>query len=418
MLRYTTAALVVCAATVGAAEVAPPPRPVDVPALVQQLGSPDLAVRDAAEARLSRLPAVPPELLAATRLYRLNLAPPELRPAVRAADLSVRARANAAAAAIRARVEPRDPTRSERFARRGRVDLYVAATAADRWDDDSPRAWEPPLALGKAAIDRYQAVSGRAGPVSWNCPVGRDFTSVRRHAPTFRLTAEQVRADDLPQFGGTVAAGADCRLGFSSHTLVSRGAVRAGEVQSSLVLANGDFDCPGGRYFSLAGVMVICDGDVRLGGNVYDSVIIARGSISIKGKGQNSANMLIAGGTVTIDKPPGPFVNPDTELMQKNYVTEKARQPLDYFSFFELSDLGMDLKAEGKVVTVSAVTPSGAAGEAGVKAGDVVAAVNGKAPDGPESLRRLLRDALAVGDAAVTLTRDGEAVKVALPLRE
>ena len=52
-----------------------------------------------------------------------------------------------------------------------------------------------------------------------------------------------------------------------------------------------------------------------------------------------------------------------------------------------------------------------------MKVGDVVAAVNGTKPDSAESLRRLLRDALALGDATVTLKRGDttETVKVSLP---
>ncbi len=53
----------------------------------------------------------------------------------------------------------------------------------------------------------------------------------------------------------------------------------------------------------------------------------------------------------------------------------------------------------------------------GVKAGDVVTEVNGKKPDSPESLRRLLRAALAIGVATVKLQRGDktETVKVTLP---
>ncbi|MDY3559792.1 hypothetical protein R5W23_000950, partial [Gemmata sp. JC673] len=130
MFRFATVGLVVWAVVVGAAEVAPPPRPVDVGALVKQLGSEDYAAREAAGARLSRLnvDAVPPELLAAQR----------------AADPEVRVRAARAVKALREHIAASRLTRAGRFARRGQVDLYVAATAGDKWKEwDDPRAWEP-----------------------------------------------------------------------------------------------------------------------------------------------------------------------------------------------------------------------------------------------------------------------------------
>ena len=53
----------------------PPPRPLDVAALVRQLGSDDFAEREAATARLSTLKVdeVPPELLAALKSPNLEV---------------------------------------------------------------------------------------------------------------------------------------------------------------------------------------------------------------------------------------------------------------------------------------------------------------------------------------------------------
>jgi S1-C subfamily serine protease len=66
---------------------------------------------------------------------------------------------------------------------------------------------------------------------------------------------------------------------------------------------------------------------------------------------------------------------------------------------------------------VTAVAEGKPFAKAGVKAGDVITDVNGKKPESAEALRRLLRDALAVGDATVTLRRGDktETVKVTLP---
>jgi S1-C subfamily serine protease len=50
--------------------------------------------------------------------------------------------------------------------------------------------------------------------------------------------------------------------------------------------------------------------------------------------------------------------------------------------------------------------------------GDIIAEVNGKKPEAAESLRRLLRDALAVGDATVKLNRGGKSVTVKVSLPE
>ena len=76
------------------------------------------------------------------------------------------------------------------------------------------------------------------------------------------------------------------------------------------------------------------------------------------------------------------------------------------------------MKVANKAVRVAKVAEGKAFALAGVRAGDIVAAVNGKRPDGAESLRRLLRNALALGDATVTLKRGEATVTVTVALTE
>jgi len=91
--------------------------------------------------------------------------------------------------------------------------------------------------------------------------------------------------------------------------------------------------------------------------------------------------------------------------------------PLNFVKFFELPHVGVDVKVTDKAVVVAKVADNKAFAAAGVEIGDVITAVNGKKPDDAESLRRLLRDALALGDAAVVVRRGDrtETLKVSLP---
>jgi membrane-associated protease RseP (regulator of RpoE activity) len=207
--------------------------------------------------------------------------------------------------------------------------------------------------------------------------------------------------------------------------VVSRGPVRAakGIISQSLILATGDVTC-GDRMDSS---VVICEGDVKVGKHVSKCLIIARGNITIREYADRST--LIAQGSVTIAKPPEPvsavpFADPERELRrreewrERTVVEEKAVRPLGYITYFELSTVGVEVKAVDKVVAVAAVADGKAFAAAGVKAGDVITAVNGQKPESAEALRRLLRDALAVGDATVTLKRGDKTVTVKLALPE
>src|SRR5262249_40164279 len=124
-----------------------------------------------------------------------------------------------------------------------------------------------------------------------------------------------------------------------------------------------------------------------------------------------SNSTLIAGGKIRVEDP--------KKLPKQAYSVAKENEtsPLGFIKFFELSQVGLGVKAANSMVTVEATTAGSVSEKAGLKVGDTILEVNGKKPDSAESLRRLLRDALAVGDATVTLKRGEktETVKIALP---
>ena len=122
-------------------------------------------------------------------------------------------------------------------------------------------------------------------------------------------------------------------------------------------------------------------------------------------------SVLIAGGEITCDWPDA------TAPQARTTIKPRESNPLGFVKFFELSRLGLEVATADKVVRVSAVAKDKAFATVGAKAGDVVESVNGATPESAESLRRLLRDALAVGDATVKVKR-GDTVhtlRVVLP---
>jgi hypothetical protein len=403
MNRLTTCLLVAAGLGAALASDIPPPREVvDVAALVKQLGSENFAEREAATRRLSTLDVgeVPPELLAA-----LESESPEIRE--RAAKAVKALRAHIASAPERNAIA-RLP-RGERFARRGQIDLYVASTAASDYKPDDPCLWEPALQVGRAAIKKADMTGDR---LPQGCPgLLEDIAEYKKaHKPLFTrvdepYTKQQWRIPEAIQAPAIVGG-----QGFNRHVVAVRGPIQTGGSQMSLILATGDID----SRDNISCSVVICDGDVRVGANVFKSLIVARGSISIKGT--TSSNTLIAGGTVTVGKPRAP-AGGGFEMLERDIVEEHATKALGYITFFELSAVGVEVKVAEKAVTVAKVAEGKAFAAAGVKVGDVVAEVNGKKPDSAESLRRLLRDALALGDATLTLKRGDKTatVKVSLP---
>jgi PDZ domain len=393
--------LVAIVAPAAEPQQAPLPRAVPIAGLVQQLGSDDFREREAASKRLGAMTLdPPPELLAATR-----------------SDIpEIRERAAKAAQAMRANIVPTRLPRGQRFAEQGRVDLFVAATAA--WDlkSDDERLWSSAIDLGKRLI-------AKAGMTGDRTPHGchsayKDPKSVmdRRHELYTRVDTVYERKDlenKLDSFYNEAiqAPGFAASKGIVNHLIVSRGVVTVAKgIETCDLLANGDISAK----TIMRNSVLVCDGDVTLsGGHFFGCLVVARGNIAATDGAEMS--VLMAGGKVTLGKVR--VTKKQEESGHYNVVVEGEPNTLG-LTFFELLDtLGLVVKVvDGNVIVANYKVHSTIA-KAGVKIGDIITAVNGKKPDSAESLRRLLRDALAIGDATVTLRRDEktETVKVSLP---
>lgn len=374
--------------------LAPSPR-LTVIELIGRLGSEDFREREEAAAQLARLEEPPPQLIEATR----------------SPNPEISQRAIQVVRTIRARAEDRALGRERVFAKRGAIDRFVASTAFWELPSDDDRIWQTVLDVATALDDRTNyrwRIAGKKRSIS---PADFWLVTIRvthtRSEGVYRVP-EKNRGGEAMQCepGGILAQEVIAPQALDRNLVVARGPVRAEtRIVQSVILANGDVAAKHGLEVSV----VVCDGSVQVEDSVRDCIVIARGDITIKGSASRST--LIAGGKVTIGNPPPPENSPQLTLQ------ENSRNPLGFVTFFELSTVGVEVKLGDAAVKVTAVADGKPFAKAGVKAGDVITGVNGKKPDSAESLRRLLRDALAVGDATVTLRRGDktQTVTVALP---
>jgi hypothetical protein len=301
--------------------------------------------------------------------------------------------------------------RGKRFAARGQVDLFVAATAGWPLKADDANMWEPAADLGRTLVERANLArecQPQGTPSSY-----KDFaTYLSRVRPEFKRSTEAyVRPDPMQRtppvtsFGELIQApGVVEHKGVVDSLILSQGDVQAGTgISSSVVFANGDVTA----RTILQSVVLVCDGDVTVTGRfICQSVVVARGNITAP---QAGTSVLIAGGKVDVenkkaltDKNPGCIREGQSELLG--------------LTFFELSRVGLKVKAAGGGLTVEAVAPHSPAEKAGLQPGDVVVEAKDKKPADAEALRRLLRDALAVGDATVKVRRGDETLLLRLVL--
>jgi hypothetical protein len=408
--RLLTCVLVVGCCVALASDI-PPPRPkVDVAALVRQLGSEDFNEREEASRQLAALPVDEP--------------PAELLAALKSSNPEVRDRAAKAAKAIREAAARRRLPRDERFATRGQVDLYVASTAAldQALKDTDERLWVPAFDLGA----KVAASADTTGDRKPGCPsTAKDFPTYCSFSKPkfFRLTAvsltgeRNAASEPIEGYHQVIQAGNVDAAKSINGLVVSRGPVRAKmNINSSLILATGDVTAE----HNISGSIVVCDGDVSAGKYLSQSVVIARGNITVKGAA--SSCTLIAGGSVTVGKLPDPVArgeDPKDAHRRRAEIREKDSNPLGFITFFELRRIGLDVKTADGAVLVASVAAGNVCDKAGLKVGDTVLEVNGKKPSDAESLRRLLRDALAaVGEATVKLRRGQDTVTAKLAISD
>jgi hypothetical protein len=366
--------------------IAPAPRAVDVAALVQQLSSPRFDDREAATKRLGNLPVEAP--------------PPELLEAMKSPNREVRRRAADAVKAIKLHAQERSLGRERTFAKRGKIDRFVASAAA----------WDVPandMKLWQAVLDVALDVSKRANyywtPTNsrsritpkdfWPSPLFRKSNG-RYIIPSGNNGGQAVRCSPGGYIARTVVAHNITR---SALVVVEEATVERG-IDTSIILANGDVCCTDG---TLATAIIFCDGDVDIAERVINSVVIAHGNIRIGSF--PSRSILIAGGKVTIAKP-DKRVEKNPELANK--IQENSRHPLGFVSFFELSDVGVEVESADGGLRVSNLVAGGPMAAAGVQERDVITKVGEHAVKTAEELRRRLRDASAVkGEAVLTIRR-------------
>jgi hypothetical protein len=381
--------LVVSAADDAAPDVAPGPRQVDVAALVQQLGSPRFDEREAATQRLGRLPVDAP--------------PPQLLEALTAANPEVRRRAADAVRAIRAQAEERALGRERTFANRGKIDRFVASAAV--WDvrANDDRVWQAVLDVAikasRMARKSWSPLNNRPTITPdqfWH--IAQDelfvYSKTKYEVPSKHESGKVIIAWPAGIRAPEVIVPETCNYSL----IIAWGPVRTKVyISGSVILANGDVTTATGQCSSS---VIICDGDVVIADRILRSMVIAHGDIRCDASAIGS--VLIARGKVEIKKP-----DPRSEKGESaNRIEENTRHPLGFISFFELSDVGVEVESAEGGVRVSKLTADSPMALARVQDGDVITKVGDHAVKSAEELRRRLRDASAVkGEAVLTLRR-------------
>jgi hypothetical protein len=203
---------------------------------------------------------------------------------------------------------------------------------------------------------------------------------------TRRLLLNEAAAEELNQ------------THIATGRMVLRGPFKGeADLCTAVVFVNGDFSSGVGAV----NTFIVCDGDVNLR-NATRCVIVAGGSITL---GRASDSVLAARGSVNVKQDPI-----DTT------IHEKEQTPLDAVAFFDPSQLGAEVSLAAGKVRIDKVRDGTPMATAGLRAGDVVAAVDGSDVDSPDTFRRSLRRGLVEGKAVLKVRRGDDTIPVVIRL--
>ena len=159
----------------------------------------------------------------------------------------------------------------------------------------------------------------------------------------------------------------------------------------------------------MGGPLLVSAGDVKCG-DVSGCLLIARGDVRIAGRAKDCC--IITAGSVQFL--PNTVWDGKVPRRQNVEIREHEPNPLGFVKWFDPARVGVTVEAAPGGVRVKAAAKSFAA--AGLRAGDLLAAIDGEAVKSPDDFRLLLRAKLADGGKMTfAVRRAGQDLK--LPVR-
>ena len=331
-----------------------------IPELIRLLGSGNFKEREAAHRKL---------------LMRKG-AGPALRKAAEAPDLELARRAKLILDEKLRRQMGHWPERLRSLAQSGAVDQLTELVA--RWPkgQEQKDCWPTVFEFAKAVYALNEKEHGRPtlafltppGLAKMGFLTATKLTRVPHEAPVFFARAAHTHLDRPA--GGFIFCTGRCYLKeAASCTVLALGPIEVDFASNSVFISDQDVKLMGG----VTQVLVISRGTVTLDGAIFHSGIFGRDRIFT-----------------------------DRADFIKSTVNRHLPLALGKFpKFFELTEAGIEVVAEKRVLRIDKVSDSKLFARAGLQADDLIKAVDEEPVKSVEDLRRRLRQAAALGDEVV-----------------
>ena len=292
-------------------------------------------------------------------------------------------------------------------ARGGEIDLVTDHSIREAGRDKEPDCWQVIAELCVALdVHQYNA-AGRRSLAKWDSVRINDYLSfAAERDPAFLTSANAlwVGQDGRGPIFAARARAIDLGVPAIYSLFLSSDRFRAvagSHLVDSGVFSNGSIDVD-----NVARSIFVCDGDCVVRNCATNCLFITRGTFECR---ENLVDCtVIAGGNVS--------VNPRN--VRNTTIKPNEPKPLGFVKFFDVSRLGLTLDPSGAAVRVKEIKGDSTLSTAGLRPGDVLAAVDGKDVTSGESFRRAIRPFFATeGQTILRVRRDGRELSLPVNFR-
>lgn len=255
-------------------------------------------------------------------------------------------------------------------------------------------------------LDRPR-MPGDAGAPDSDPLARRPFRDFRRYK-TYNQPAFIYEGKIPAPGGGFIFRGGDVSIEQErvlSSLIASSGAVRGKLIGNTAIFAGSSLTVE-----SMGGVVVVCDGDVKVAGEILNAaIVVARGKVICPEDTRRT--LVVSSETIQLSPREKPYAC---------LFKEKQSAPLlGYVQFFEPVQAGIEVLAHKQGVRVKAVAEEKRFARAGVKPDDILIAVDTTDVNSPEQFRRLLRRKLAEEKVTTfTLLRAEKSLAVRISMKD
>jgi hypothetical protein len=349
----------------------------EIDKLIAQLGSDPFEVREAATQKLKQH----------------EEAIPALQQALKSSDGEVARRAAVILDFFALQEKKRAFAKLAALGKAGRVDQAVEKLVRRKEWDDEDACWQVLAELAGRLTDLEQKQFGKVSLQPAAEVPARDFRRYRENMrPHFRA-GSHLSPRDLMDTRFVVRA---VQLQTDVHKIASLLAA-ASRAKTPILDRSVLFAGDSVEVANVDNSLIVCDGEVTAQGCITNSLIIARGDIHCFDLVENSR--IITAGSLRLD---------GFGKLTGTKVKEKEAKPLDFVTFFDPAQVGIKVEKADSGLRVKEAAKDKLFARAGLRADDLVVAVDGDTVKDPEVFRRLLRAKLAVDGEMALKVRRGE----------